>query len=90
MLGFHAENRKEHLFFFVFFFLLIGENQCGRITRNTEKNLSGLRIDKAVNSTERASHENTNCQKLSVKYSPSSKYKLATKRTETSFEMDEM
>ena len=27
---------------FVFFFSVIGENQCGRITRNTEKNLHGL------------------------------------------------
>ena len=36
-----AANRKVH-FFFLFFFSVIGENQCGRITRNTEKNLHGL------------------------------------------------
>ena len=41
LLEFRGENRREH-FFFVFFFRLIGENQCGRITRNTEKNLPGL------------------------------------------------
>ena len=27
------------------FFRLIGENQCGRITRNTEKNLPGLAMN---------------------------------------------
>ena len=41
VLGFHTENRKEHLIF-CFFFRLIGENQCGCTTRNTEKNLPGL------------------------------------------------
>ena len=35
-LGFHAENRKEHLIFF----RLIGENHCRCITRNTEKKLA--------------------------------------------------
>ena len=36
-----AANRKAHLFFCLFF-SVIGENQCGRKTRNTEKNLHGL------------------------------------------------
>ena len=44
VVGFHAANRKAHLLFF-FFFSVIGENQCGRITRNTEKNLHGLTCD---------------------------------------------
>ena len=45
VVGFHAANRKAHLGC-VFFFSVIGENQFGRITRNTEKNLHGLIIDR--------------------------------------------
>ena len=36
--------KSERAHFFVFFFRLIGKNQCGRITRNTEKNLPGLTV----------------------------------------------
>ena len=44
-------SKSESALIFCVFFSVIGKNQCGRITRSTEKNLHGLRFQTLVTPT---------------------------------------